>query len=293
MSTPAELAQQALTAYHATTVSRPQWEINVKKGVYTPPDGSETNWGQADALLAQIINPSPPPTVSTRLVYVNSGTDASVSALVPALAAASYNTVYIAGGWTSTIAALKAHNMNGWVTLGQFSNGAFTMSQADAVALAQQVAATLPGAPFYLADEPTVGNTAYAALILGRAQAIRSAVPGARCMIAYYDADSVDIYGVSNAAKLPPLDLIAADIYPNKFSFNWDLCTELGDACTKAGLGFTGITAIASDTQPIPSPTQAQQNIATWKNCGSQGFGVYAWGLGAEQSQYVAAVQAE
>ena len=41
MSTPAELAQQALDFYHATAVSRPQWAKDVAKGIYNPPDGSK------------------------------------------------------------------------------------------------------------------------------------------------------------------------------------------------------------------------------------------------------------
>ena len=114
--------------------------------------------------------------------------------------------------------------------------------------------------------------------------ALAAAVPGLKSMIAYYDADSVEIYkGIS---------LVAADIYVNKFSFNWNLVTELGAACTAAGIPFTSVIAIASDTTPLPSPVQMGTWASTAKAAGSLGFCVYAWGLGAEQAQYVAAVQA-
>ena len=100
---------------------------------------------------------------------------------------------------------------------------------------------------------------------------------------AYYDAGTVGIY--------KGLDLIAADIYPDKFGFEWSLVTQLGDACTAAQLSFTSVIAIASDTTPIPSVAQVDTWNETAQAAGSEGFAVYSWGLGAEQAQYVQAVQ--
>ena len=227
--------------------------------------------------------PPTPPSGGTRAVYVNGIIDASVSGLLPTLKAASYNTVYIAADWTATVAGLKQGGMNAWATLGQFSNGAFTASQAQAISWAQTLYASLPDAYCYLADEPPVGDTGSAQLILQRAAAIKAAVPSAKCMIAYYDAGTVGIY--------KGLDLIAADIYPNKFGFEWSLVTQLGDACTAAQLSFTSVIAIASDTTPIPSVAQVDTWNETAQAAGSEGFAVYSWGLGAEQAQYVQAVQ--
>ena len=86
-----------------------------------------------------------------------------------------------------------------------------TIAGADRVGDAGGVE-SLPGCVAYLADEPAVGNTGFASQILAMQAALAAAVPGLKSMIAYYDADSVEIYkGIS---------LVAADIYVNKFSFN-------------------------------------------------------------------------
>ena len=237
--------------------------------------------------FAPVSSPPSPPTTETRQVYVTGVTDASLAALLPTLKAASYNTVKLPGQSTQSLAGLKAQGMRGWVTLGVWQQGGGwdqTTAQMIATAQAAVTALGVANVVFYLADEPAQGNTTYAQQILAFSSQLKAAVPGARTMIAYYDQATVHIY--------KGLDLIAADIYPNKFGWNFDLCTQLGEACAAASLPFTGICAIASDTLPLPTVPELDENIAAWTDAGSQGFGVYCWGLGAEQSEYVAAVKA-
>jgi hypothetical protein len=137
---------------------------------------------------------------------------------------------------------------------------------------------------WFLTDEPPVGNTTVAGMVLSRSEGIKTALPGSRCMIDYYDADSVAIY--------KGLDLIAADLYVNKFGYNFQLVTALGQACTAASLPFTTTFAVASDTPPLTAASEIAPWVAAGEAAGSQGFCGYAWGLGLEGAQYVSAVQA-
>lgn len=232
-----------------------------------------------------VYPPVTPPVSETRAVYYVGANDGTMLAALPAIKAASYNTPLIAGGWSQSIAWLKQNGMNAWVTLGNWSNtsGNWNMTQAQQISLAQTVISQLPDCWFYLADEPTVGNTSFAQTILQRQAAIQAAVPGAKCMIAYFDAGSVKIYkGIGK---------VAADIYPNKFNWNYSLITQLGQACTAAGIQFTTVTAAASDTQPMPTQAQFTTCMTTGLQAGSDGLAGYSWGLGLEQSLYVQAVQ--
>lgn len=63
MTTDADYAAQADKHFRATTVKYADWQAKVKAGVYTPPDGSATEWGQGFASLAKIgaVTPPPPP----------------------------------------------------------------------------------------------------------------------------------------------------------------------------------------------------------------------------------------
>jgi hypothetical protein len=226
------------------------------------------------------VNPAPPSS-STRAIYVNGATEGSMLALVPTLKAAGYNTPFVAAQWRGVLQALKANGMSAWVTLGQFSGGAFTIGEAQAIALARAAWEALPGAPFYLADEPDAGDENAARLILARAGAIKTALPEARCMISYYDAETISIYA--------GIDLVALDLYVSRHDWNWRLLTELAAAAEAAAVSYTGIVGVFSDgttNYPPPSPEQTQENIATWKATRSEGFGVYAWGLGAEQAAH-------
>lgn len=56
-----ELRDQAVAYLRATTISFPLWVQKVAAGIYTPPDGSGTNWGKALAALDQIGKAAPPP----------------------------------------------------------------------------------------------------------------------------------------------------------------------------------------------------------------------------------------
>lgn len=249
------------------------------------------------AVLKQAFPPVPPPSSETRAVYVadlGPNYDADLLPLIPALKAASYNTIVMSGQWPQSLAAVKAQGMRAWVSLGVWqTGGGWDQTPAEMIATAQQVVKTLPAdeCVFYLADEPAVGNTTFSKQILAFSNQLKAAVPGARTMIAYYDQATVKNY--------EGLDLIAADIYPNKFGFNWKLISNpggtppgLADACKTAGLAFTTVIAIASDTQPVPSASQIATWASTARGAGSQGFAVYAWNLGAESPASVEAVQA-
>ena len=100
MTTDAQLAQQALTAYHATTVTRAQFLANVKAGRYNPKDGSKTQWGIGDALLAQIegVTPPPPPPPPAAGPWLSLVANAAVDPTLNAAALAASLPVYMSAG---------------------------------------------------------------------------------------------------------------------------------------------------------------------------------------------------
>jgi hypothetical protein len=225
---------------------------------------------------------------ATRAVYVDRATAGSMLTLLPTLKAAGYNTPFVAAQWTEVLHALQANAMSAWVTLGQFSSGAFTIDEEGALELARSAWGILPGCTFYLADEPDAGDRAAARLILARAAAITAALPEARCMISYFDADTLPLY--------EGIDLVALDLYVSRHGWNWPLLTRLAAASDAAGIAYTGIAGVFSDgtvNYPMPTVEQTRQNIGTWKATNSEGFGVYAWGLGAEQPAYRDAIAQE
>ena len=261
-------------------------EINASLQKLKPTNQFQTLTQEWINVATEGLDPTPPPVTETRACYVTTQpTDAALLALLPTLKAASYNTVKCPAGYTSSLAWMAANGMTGWVSPATWqAGGGWDQSQAQIVSAMQAAWKACPGCVAYLADEPAVGNTSFASQILAMQAALAAAVPGLKSMIAYFDADSVEIY--------KGINLVAADIYVNKFSFNYQLVTELGEACVAAGIPFTSVIAIASDTTPLPTPAQVSTWAATAKAAGSDGFCVYAWGLGAEQAQYVAAVQA-
>lgn len=239
----------------------------------------------------QLLEPAPPPTSSTRACFVTNTagnlTDAGLLALLPTIKAASYNTVKFPAEWPQSLAWCAANGMSAWLSLGYLSSSdEWSISDAQAVSDAGAAAAILPISriTWFLTDEPAVGDLTAAKMVLARAELLKEQVPGSRSMIDYFDADSVKNY--------TGLDLIAADLYVNKFGYNWSLVTQLGQACTAAGLDFTTTIPIASDTLPYPSAAEVSTWYSTGKAAGSQGFAVYEWGLGAEQAWAVQAVQA-
>ncbi len=252
------------------------WDPTVKQVKFGKPSTGEHTYSvlalskldQGDLLWPAVV-----PTLKTRVMY--SGQSAAQSWPGPNGIPAKTGFTTIIGGADdpAALAALRASGGKMWAKAGYFDNGTgqFSMSDAQALALAQNIAANWSDVVtgWYVADEPT-NSAANRAKIQARAQLLKSAYP-VETLIAYYDAGSVGQWkGV--------VDAFALDIYPSRFNWNFSLITQLAAAADAAGLRYYGISGCdGAPNYPMPTPSLLQQSIDTWDATKQVGWGVYAW----------------
>ena len=173
-----------------------------------------------------------PPTGIVKAAFVVASGDSGFVASLPAMLAAGYNTFKFPSEWSNSVAAVAKAGAKAWLTSGAFYNsganaGTFELTAAQQIADLEAAFKVIPVGDcyIYLADEPRVGSTQDRNTLYSRMAQIRSAIPGAKFVIAYYDAGTIGIYGPSGGD--PAMDLIATDIYINKFGYNTGLVTAL------------------------------------------------------------------
>lgn len=231
-----------------------------------------------------------PPTGIVKAAFVLASGDSGFVASLPAMLAAGYNTFKFPSEWSNSVAAVARAGAKAWLTAGAFYNsganaGTFELTAAQQIADLETAFKVIPVGDcyIYLADEPRVGSTQDRDTLYSRMAQIRSAIPGAKFVIAYYDAGTIGIYGPSGGD--PAMDLIATDIYINKFGYNTGLVTALNQAATKVGIKVVTTIAVSSDTPPVPT---AVSQIQPWYDAGiasgSLGVCMYQYGGGAEAS---------
>lgn len=232
------------------------------------------DYAAAATAVLHAMNPTPPPSAVVKGVYVG-GTVASVW---PTIQRTTGCNVVVAGADdTAGLAALRASGGKMWGKAGYWqdsANGSFSMSDAQALALAQEVMSAWSDVVvgWYVADEPT-NNAANRATIKARKQLLQSAYP-VQAVVGYYDAGTVaQWYGV--------VDALALDIYPSKFNWDMTLITKLAAAADAAGIRYYGVPgAFAASGHLTPSKAQLSQMIATWKATKASGLVYYAWNPG-------------
>lgn len=269
--TDTQLRDAAVAKLKQTTVGY------INKNWTIPPAG--TNWEQALDLLGQIgaVTPPPDPPV-TGLKGIYSGAGASQVWNGPTGIAATCGCDMIIGGAddNASLSTLKAAEGKMWGKAGYWNDatGQFSMTDAQALAVAQNIAKNYPDVVvgWYVADEPT-NSAANRATIQKRAALLKSGF-AAETVIGYYDAGSLSQWkGI--------VDAFALDIYPSKFNWNMALITQLAAAADKAGLRYYGVPgAFAASGYQTPTNAQLQQMIDLWKATKQSGIVYYAWDPG-------------
>lgn len=251
------------------------WAASSGQIKFGKPDGGEHTY-EVFALSAgdtgSLAHPAPAPPPVSRLKGMYTSTAAKSW---PTIQAETGCNMAIAGADdTAALTALRATGSNAWAKAGfwqDFASGSFSLSDAQALAVAKNVAADWADVVvgWYVSDEPT-NTAANRAAIAKRAALLKSAHP-AETVIAYYDADSL-------AQWKGVVDAFALDIYPSKFDWNMGLITELAAAADQAALKYYGVVgAFSASGYATPTKAELQQMIQLWDETNQSGWLVYEW----------------
>lgn len=261
--TDAELRDAGVAELEKTTDPYPTW---VRKGRPT-----NSHWAKALDFLAQIAA-TPPPSSALKGMYVSNAAPSWPGAN-GIQAKTGCNMMICGADDYAALAALRTTGGKAWAKAGywQDKSGTFSTSDAQAVAMAKNVAANWADVVegWYLADEPT-NNAANRATITKRGALLKSAYP-AETEIAYYDAGSV-------AQWKNVVDAFALDIYPSSHNWDMSLIPKLAAAADQAGLRYYGVIGCdGAPNYPMPTAAQLQTMIDLWKATKQAGWLVYAW----------------
>lgn len=255
------------------------WDASVRQVKFGKPDaGVHTYEVVALTMLDQgslqwpAVTP-PVPGTALKGMYVSG----SVAPVWPTIQKTTGCNMVIGGADDTTgLAGLRATGGKLWGKAGYWDDaaGSFSMSDAQALALAQNVAKNWPDvvAGWYVADEPT-NNPANRAAIQKRAELLKSGF-AVETVMAYYDAGSL-------AQWKGIVDAFALDVYPSHDNWNMALITQLAAAADAAGLRYYGVPgAFAASGYLTPTKAQLAEMIQLWKATKAAGLVFYAWNPG-------------
>jgi hypothetical protein len=185
-----------------------------------------------------------------------------------------FNTVF-AGMNTSLLDQVKADGASAWVQPNIWQGCGYEYSQSQALTWAKQAVATGAVSGFYVADEPSVSGCSSApSQIAAWTATLHANFPGIPTIIATYD--STDLTNFAHSA-----DMFALDTYPcqygNGCDYSW--ITSLAAAADKLGVQYVGVAqAFGGNGQfDLPTASQLQRIITTWKATNEVGYVVYAF----------------
>lgn len=249
------------------------WAASLGQIKFGKPDGGEHTY-EVIALSAadtgSLAHPVPVPSSRLKGMY----TSTAAQSWPTIQAETGCNMAIVGADDTAALAALRATGSKAWGKAGFWQNsdsGSFSMSDAQALAVADNVAADWADvvAGWYVSDEPN-NTAANRAAIAKRAALLKSAHP-VETVIAYYDAGSL-------AQWKGVVDAFALDIYPSKFNWNMALITELAAAADKAALKYYGVVgAFSASGYTTPTKAQLDQMIGLWDETKQAGVVFYEW----------------
>lgn len=257
-----ELIQAAINEFNQTTVGM----VNTKWK--TPPPG--TYWYKGLGYLEQALNPVvPPPTKTVKVIW---NFEKPYTTDWSKMQALGLNTLFADASDLTTLKMLASQGDKAWAQPGFWNGSGFTLSDAQAVAVAKAAWATGAIDKFYLSDEPSSG----ASLIKARSDLIKQACPGAQTIMSTWDPTIV-----SSFAHVT--DFVALDGYPNRQNFDMSVITKQAAAADRVAWPYFGIVGAFGSSAPgatyvLPTATQLKQMFDTWKATNMLGLGIYAWG---------------
>ena len=184
-----------------------------------------------------------------------------------------FNTVFAEIN-TNLLNQIKADGASAWVQPNIWSGCGYEYSTSQALSYAKQAVATGAVSGFYVADEPSVSGCSSApSQIAAWTATLHANFPGIPTIIATYD--STDLTNFAHSA-----DMFALDTYPcqyNSCTYSW--ITSLAAAADKLGVKYVGVAqAFGGDGHfTLPTASQLQQILNTWKATNEVGYVVYAF----------------
>jgi hypothetical protein len=216
-----------------------------------------------------------PPPGSTIKGYYDQGADnmADWNAYRPS----GFNLVFAPVGDTTLLSGLKADGASAWVQPNIWTGCGYSYSNAQALAYAKTAVATGAVSGFYVADEPsTSGCPTAPSQIASWTATLHANFPGIPTIIAAYS--STELAQFAHSA-----DEFALDTYPCQYSngCNYSWITQLAAAADNLGLKYVGVAqAFGGDSAghyELPTASQMQQILNTWKATNELGYVVYAF----------------
>jgi hypothetical protein len=192
-----------------------------------------------------------------------------------------FNLVF-AGTNARLLDRLKANGAAAWVQPNIWTGCGYRSSTSQAVSNARQAVATRAVSGFYVADEPSVSGCSSApSRVAAWTAALHAHFPGIPTIISTWN--STDLRDFAHSA-----DEFALDTYPCQYGngCNYSWITNLAAAADRLGLKYVGVAqAFGGDGHyDLPTASQLQQIIHTWKATKELGYLVYAFSAGGMPS---------
>jgi hypothetical protein len=172
---------------------------------------------------------------------------------------------------------LKVRHASAWVRPNFWTGCGYEYSTSHALRLASLAVATGGVSGFYVADEPSVSGCASApSQVAAWTATLHAHFPGIPTIIATWD--STDLRDFAHSA-----DEFALDPYPCQYGegCNYSWITALAATADRLGLKYVGVAqAFGGDSAGhynLPTASQLQQIIHTWKATKELGYLVYAF----------------
>jgi len=186
-----------------------------------------------------------------------------------------FNLVFAPVGDTTLLHQVKADGASAWVQPNIWTGCGYRHSRSQALSYARTAVATGAVSGFYVADEPSVSGCSSApSQIASWTATLHANFPGIPTIIAAYD--STELTDFAHSA-----DEFALDTYPCQYGngCNYSWITSLAAKADQLGLTYVGVAqAFGGDGHfDLPTASQLQQIINTWKSTNELGYVVYAF----------------